>query len=163
MKRSKILGAAALTAVLFATGCNQNTTPPNVELTYTSGNTSSGVAGGQSLPVQHVSPDLPISLEAKGFSSLSGMQSIELDPVADLTYTCIQGEIGQNSDALLAPTKTVATGTTTQLDLSSSLGAPKANCNTGFTLRSWSVAFTATAASNNGLKTTTTTLSLQSP
>jgi hypothetical protein len=106
---------------------------------------------------------LPISLEAKGFSSLAGMQSIELDPVGDLTYTCIQGEIGQNSDALLAPTKTVATGTTTQLDLSSSLGAPKANCTKGFSLSSWSVAFTATAASNNGLKTTTTTLSLQSP
>jgi hypothetical protein len=154
---------AALMGVLCITGCNQNTTPPTVELTYTSGTTISGVGGGQGLPVQHVSPDLPISLEAKGFSSLSGMKSIELDPVGDLTYTCIQGEVGQNSDALLAPAKTVATGTTTQLDLFSSFGAPKANCNEGFSLSSWSAAFTATAVSNNGLKTTTTTLSLQSP
>ncbi|HXM40442.1 MAG TPA: hypothetical protein VN924_04275 [Bryobacteraceae bacterium] len=155
---------AALTGVLCFAGCgNQSTTPPTAELTYTSGSTNSGVAGGQGLPVQHVSPDLPISLEARGFSSLSGMQSLEIDPVGDLTYTCIQGEIGQSSDALLAPTKTVATGTTTELDLFSNLTAPKANCNKGYSLSNWSVAFTATALSKNGLKTTTKTLSLQSP
>jgi hypothetical protein len=162
----KKLHIVAFIAALAGTSCgplpNQDTIPPTVRLTYTSGvMPPSGAAPDGSFI--HVAANQPISIFADGFSSLAGMKSIELDP--DTTFNCINGQIGQTGSPTYAPvTKTAPQNPITlRLSVEMDLGTPASNCPPGWTVQ-WSGSFKATAVSYNGLKTTSSpVLNLISP
>jgi hypothetical protein len=159
---TKALRTVVLIAVPLAacTLPNQNTIPPNVRVTYYSGNTNNAVDQTTGLPVQHVLPNQPITIIAQAWSSLAGLKSLELDPAS--TFNCYQGNIGQTGSPLYAPIVKTAPPNVLTLSAEMDLGPPAANCQSGWRVQ-WSGSFTAKAVGRDGLTTTSKQLNLVSP
>jgi hypothetical protein len=110
----------------------------------------------------NIDPNQPLTVFVDGFSSLSGMQSLEVDP--GYAIQCSNGSIAQNVDPFTIPSKTTASSLTLRLSLEVDVGTPKDNwCQTsGIPFSTWSGVFKATAVGKNGLSATAT-LNLKSP
>lgn len=137
---------------------NQSTLPPTVRITYCTGNPCGPSQSGNG----RVDPNQPLTVFVDGFSSLSGMQSLEVDPA--YSFLCSNGSVAQSGQADTIPTKTTASNQTLRLSLEVDVGTPQDHwCqNSDIPFSSWSSNFKATAVSKNGLSTTAT-LALQAP
>lgn len=137
---------------------NQSTLPPTVRTTYCTGNPCGPFQSGNG----RVDPNQPLTVFVDGFSSLSGMQSLEVDPA--YSFLCSNGSVAQSGQADTIPTKTTASNQTLRLSLEVDVGTPQDHwCqNSDIPFSSWSGNFKATAVSKNGLSTTAT-LALQAP
>jgi hypothetical protein len=159
---SRALVTAAV--VLATTRCgscplpNQSKTPPTVRITYCVGNPCGPLKSGNG----HVDPNQPLTVFVDGFSSLSGMESLQVTP--SYSFMCSNGNLGQNGDTLGTPTTVTATNQTLRLSLELDVGTPKDNwCRSSdIPFSGWSGGFSATALSKNGLSATGQ-LALQSP
>lgn len=137
---------------------NQTQVPPTVRITYCTGNPC-GPPKSANGPVD---PNQPLTVFVDGFSSLSGMQSLEVDP--GYSIQCSNGTIAQNVDVGTIPSITIASNQTLRLSQEIDVGTPTDNwCqNSGIPFSSWSASFTAKAVSKNGLSATGQ-LTLHSP
>ena len=137
---------------------DQSKVPPTVRIQWCSGAACGPLQSGNA----HIDPNQPLTVFVDGFSSLSGMQSLEVDP--DFSIQCSNGQIAQNVDVTTIPSKTKATSQTLRLSLEIDVGTPKDNwcTNPGIPFSSWSGGFTAKAVSKNGLSATGQ-VSLQAP
>ncbi len=137
---------------------DQSKVPPTVRITYCTGSPCGSPQSGDA----HIDPNQPITIFVDGFSSLSGMQSLEVDP--GYSIQCSNRSVAQNVDVLSIPTKTVASSQTLRLSLEVDVGTPMDNwCqSSGIPFSSWLGGFKAIAVSKNGLSTTAQ-LNLQSP
>lgn len=163
--RSHHLLAAAVLLPVSLTGCpfpDQNTLPPSVRVTYWLNNNIIGAVDQTvGLPPQSIDPSQPVTITADGWSSLKGMQSLELD--GEYEYTCSDGNVATQSNGLLAPQVQQAGSFTLHLSGPEfDLGPPRQNCS-DLPFSNWSATFTATATSLNGLSATTQLLTLRSP
>lgn len=156
-------GALSLVCIVLSLliGCpspNQAKIPPTVRITYCTGN----VCGSPQPGTAHIDPNQALTVLVDGFSSLSGMQTLEVDP--GYSIQCSNGTVAQNVDVGTIPSKTTAPTQTLRLSLEIDVGTPRDNwCQSSdIPFSSWSGSFTATAISKNGLSTTAQ-LSLQSP
>lgn len=145
-------------AVLIS-GCplpTQDTVPPTVRITYCTGNVCGQSGNG------HVDPNQPLTIFVDGFSSLSGMQSLEVSP--GYSFICSNGSVAQSGTVDTVPIKTTAQNQTLRLSLEVDVGTPKDNwCRSSdIPFSSWSGGFTATAISKNGLSAAAQ-LTLQAP
>jgi hypothetical protein len=149
--------------ILSLTSCpNQNQVPPTVRLSFTSGSTSGTVDQTNGLPVQHVAPGQSIAFTATGFSSLTGLQSIEIDPSEG--FTCSSGQVGQSGSPTMVPIVKNASGSPPPLSLAVDFNdGPPQNWCTSLPFSSWSGTFQAVAVGMNGLKTSSQPLNLVSP
>lgn len=141
-------------------GCplpDQSKVPPTVRIQYSSGNSGNLQSGDG-----RVDPSQPLTIFVDGFSSLSGMQSLEVDP--GYSFTCSDGRIAQSGTVDTIPSKTTASAQTLRLSLEIDVGTPKDNyCqSSGIPFSSWSGSFKATAVSKNGLSATAQ-LNLRAP
>lgn len=150
----RLLVVCFLGATLIACGPlpDQSKVPPTVRITYCSGTTCGPPGNG------HVDPKTPLTIFVDGFSSLSGMQSLEVDP--GYSFLCSNGSVAQNGQVDTIPTKTTAQNQTLRLSLEIDVGTPEDNWCRPFS--SWSGSFTAKATSKNGLSATAQ-LGLQAP
>src|ERR1700722_10277476 len=93
-------------SLLALVGCpptpDPGTVPPTVRITYCTGNPCGPPQSGDGL----VDPNQPLTIFVDGFSSLSGMQSLEVDP--GYSIQCSNGNVAQNVDPFTIPSKTVA-------------------------------------------------------
>jgi len=152
--RAVIAGPAAMVVLgMISLGScpNQSTVPPTVRIQWCSGATCGPLQSGNA----HIDPNQPLIVFVDGFSSLSGMKSLEVDP--DYSVLCSNGTIAQSPEIFTTPSKTTATSSNTlRLSLEIDVGTPKDNLcqNSGIPFASWSGSFSATAISNNGLSGT---------
>jgi hypothetical protein len=142
---------------------DQNQVPPTVRLSYTSGSANGTVDQTNGLPVQHVAPGQSISLTATGFSSLTGLQKIELDPSEG--FTCSNGTVASSGSPNMVPAVKNASATPPpplSLSVDMAIGPPQNWC-TSLPFQSWSGSFTAVAVGQNGLQTKSQPLNFASP
>ena len=156
-----VAGSAAMivAGMISMVSCpNQNKTPPTVRIQWCSGATCGPLQSGNA----HIDPNQPLIVFVDGFSSLSGMQSLEVDP--DYSIQCSNGQVAQNVDVTTMPSKTTAASQTLRLSLEIDVGTPKDSwCkNSDIPFSTWSGSFSAKAISNNGLSATGQ-VSLQAP
>lgn len=142
-------------------GCplpDQSKVPPTVRITYCTGNPCGPAQSSNA----HIDPNQPLTVFVDGFSSLSGMQSLEVDP--SYSFLCSNGQLGQSGQVDTIPSKTTATSQTVRLSIELDVGTPKDHwCKSSdIPFSSWSGGFKTTAVSKNGLSTTAQ-LSLQAP
>jgi hypothetical protein len=115
------------------------------------------------LPVQHVTPGQSIGLTATGFSSLTGLQSIEIDPSEG--FTCSDGTTASTGSPDMVPVvKNAPASPPVPLSLSVDFNdGPPQNWCTSLPFSGWSGSYKAVAVGMNGLKTASQPLNLASP